>query len=108
LDLSWDRQARVLGHGYRARAKSFRRLNHALQAVWLSQIVKADFNTDILSLRRGAPKDFNREYLQIFTQDVLKPLHSLITRRTTWIKEFADFNQKLLVDKWDRRFETDY
>jgi len=65
---------RVLGYGYLARRKSFRKYNHALQLIHLSQIVKADFNTDVLRLNRKAPKDFDTIYLDIFKSKVLYPL----------------------------------
>jgi len=72
--LSFDRQARILGFGYLARRKSFKRLNHALQLVFVNLIAKADINTQVLSLRRGAPKDFNSTYLMYFKREVLCPL----------------------------------
>jgi len=74
FNLNFDRQARVLGFGYKARRKGFNKMNHALQAVHLTNIVKADLKTDILTLRRGAPKNFNKEYLFLFTDQVLRPL----------------------------------
>jgi hypothetical protein len=72
-----------------ARQKSFAKLNHALQAVQLSQIVKADFKTDTLSLRRGAPKSFDGIYLQLFRKEVLLPLLRLLENRDSSLKAFA-------------------
>lgn len=66
----------ILGHGYLSRRKSFRRFNHALQLIFLSQIAKVDFNTDVLKLRRKAPKEFNTIYMEIFKLKVLYPLFS--------------------------------
>jgi len=65
---------RVLGFGYLARRKSFRKLNHALQLIRISQIAKVDFNTDVLKLRGKSPKDFDGIYLEIFKSKVLYPL----------------------------------
>jgi hypothetical protein len=64
--MNWDRQARVLGYGYQSRRKSFDRMRNALQVVYLGLLAKADFNTDILRLRPGSPRDFNKVYLEIF------------------------------------------
>lgn len=74
--LGWERQMQVLGFGYLARRKSFKKLNHAMQCLFLSQIAKADFNTDTLKLRRKAPSDFDTIYLDIFKSKVLYPLFS--------------------------------
>nr|QIR30238.1 RNA-dependent RNA polymerase [Plasmopara viticola lesion associated mitovirus 15] len=106
--LSWDRQARVLGFGYLSRRKSFKKMNHALQLVYLSQIVKADFNTDILSLRRGAPKDFNEIYLYLFTDKVLLPLFRLFKTRPAVYSEFQSSIQNYISKTVSRRFRSDY
>nr|QXN75379.1 MAG: RNA-dependent RNA polymerase [Grapevine-associated mitovirus 4] len=106
--LSWDRQCRILGHGFRARQKSFSKLNHALQLVYLTNIVKASFNTEVLSLRKGSPKDFNTIYLEIFTKDVLVPMqHRLATLSRDFIN-FKNKTQHLLREKWDNKFPSDY
>lgn len=65
---------RVLGFGYLARRKPFKRMSSALQMIYLSQIAKVDFSTDILKLRRNGPKDYNTIYLDIFKSKVLYPL----------------------------------
>jgi len=65
---------RVLGYGFLARRKPFRKMNHALQLIFISQIAKVDFNTEVLKLRRGAPKDFDKLYLELFKSKVLFPL----------------------------------
>nr|QIR30239.1 RNA-dependent RNA polymerase [Plasmopara viticola lesion associated mitovirus 16] len=106
--LSWDRQARVLGFGYLARRKSFKKMNHALQLVYLSQIVKSDFNTEILALRRGAPKDFNTVYLKLFSKQVLEPLARLIKQRPASYSEFERQTQSFIRDNVDRKFQSDY
>jgi len=89
--LSWDRQARVLGFGAYSRQKCFNKLNHALQLVYLSQIAKVDFNTEVLKLRKGAPKDFDSIYLEIFRQKAIKPLfarlHRSIASFPMWVKQ---------------------
>lgn len=65
----------MLGHGYLARRKSFKKLNHALQCVYLASIMRADFNTDCLRLERRARNlDFDGELLQAFKERVLAPL----------------------------------
>lgn len=49
-----------------------------------------DFNTGILRLRRGAPKDFNTIYLDIFKSKVLFPMFKrafgLIRKYPNWLK----------------------
>jgi hypothetical protein len=91
FNLSWERQMRVLGYGYLARRKSFRKFNHAMQLVYLSQIAKVDFNTDVLRLNRRAPKDFDTIYLDIFKSKVLYPLFrrlfNLLYHYPVWLKD---------------------
>jgi len=65
---------RILGHGYLARGKPFAKMSHALQVIYLTSIAKVDFNTDVLRLRRKAPKDFDTIYLEVFKSKVLYPL----------------------------------
>jgi len=64
----------ILGYGYLSRRKSFKKMNHAMQLIYLSQIAKVDFSTDTLKLRKGAPKDFNTLYLEYFKSKVIFPL----------------------------------
>jgi hypothetical protein len=64
----------ILGFGFLARRKSFKKLNHAMQLLFMSQIAKVDFNTDVLRLGRKAPIDFDGLYLDIFKVKVLFPL----------------------------------
>lgn len=99
--LTWDRQCRVLGHGYLARRKSFSKLNHALQLVYLSQVVKSDFNTDTLRLRKGAPKDFNTRYLTLFNEDVLFPCLKLLRSRDEKLIKFRDETQRYILSDWN-------
>ena len=106
--LTWDRQSRVLGFGYLARRKSFAKLNHALQLVYLSQIVKADINTDVLRLRKGAPKSFNSEYLKIFNIQVLEPLYNILKGKEAAMGRFERSTQSLISDSWNRKFQSDY
>jgi hypothetical protein len=73
-------------------------MNHALQVVYLTSIVKSDLKTDILKLRRGAPKDFNRLYLEIFTKDVLEPLRDILKNKEKEIISFKDRTQRLIAE----------
>lgn len=81
----------VLGYGYLSRRKSFKGLNHAMQLLYMSQIAKIDFNTDVLRLRRKSPSDFNSLYLEIFKLKVLFPLFQRLFRQLhrypSWLKE---------------------
>lgn len=65
---------RILGHGYLARRKSFKKMSHALQLIYISQIVKADFNSDVLRLKGRLPEDLNTIFLDLFKSKVLFPL----------------------------------
>jgi hypothetical protein len=74
FNLSWDRQMQILGYGYLSRRKSFKKMNHAMQLIYLSQIAKVDFSTDTLKLRVGAPKDLDKLYFDLFKFKVINPL----------------------------------
>lgn len=63
----------MLGHGWYARSKKFDKLSHALQLVYLTQILRVDFTTDVLALRKGAPSDFD-SYLEFFKMKMIYPL----------------------------------
>jgi hypothetical protein len=108
FNLNWDRQARVLGYGYKARRKAFNHLNHALQLVSLSQIVKADFKTDTLRLRRGAPKSFDGIYLQLFRKEVLGPLLKLLENRDTKFEQFKKDQLSFIKDRLNPKWKSEY
>jgi len=108
FDLNWDRQARVLGHGYKSRRKDFNHLNHALQAVSLSQIVKSDFKSDTLSLRRGAPKSFDGIYLQLFQKNVLSPLLKLLENRDSTFKQFQKDQLSFIKNRLNPQWKGEY
>lgn len=124
FNLSWERQMRILGFGYLARRKSFKRMSHALQLVYLSQIAKVDFNTDVLRLKKRAPKDFNTIYLDMFKIKVLFPLfrrafrlyHSYpkwlkdqLVRMNTGIRsEFFEFDRYDLRNSFDLVIGADH
>jgi hypothetical protein len=65
---------RVLGYGYLSRRKPFSKMNHAMQFLYLTAIAKVDFSTETLKLRKGAPKDFDILYFEMFKSKVLFPL----------------------------------
>lgn len=70
---------RILGHGFLSRRKSFKKLNHALQLLKISQIVKADFNTDVLKLRQRVPTSmYNSEIIELFRDTILFDLFKLL------------------------------
>jgi len=71
-NLSFLRQAHVLGYGYKAVKSSFRRMNHALKVVFLANIAKVDFNSDVLNLVRRVPIDLNVN-VAAFKDQVLRP-----------------------------------
>lgn len=70
--MSFDLQRKVLGFGFRTCVNSFARMCHALQVVYLANIAKADFNTQVLSLRSKVPVDFD-SILPLFKANVLSP-----------------------------------
>jgi hypothetical protein len=84
--LSLVRQFRILGFGYISRRKSFRKLNHACQLVWLAGVAKLDFNTTTLSLVGRLPKDFEA-FLDFFKDTVLKPLKSSLIQLARKVEE---------------------
>jgi hypothetical protein len=71
-NLSLLRQAHILGYGYQAVKTSFRKMNHALKVVYLANIAKVDFNSDVLNLVRRVPIDLNVN-VGAFKDKVLRP-----------------------------------
>jgi len=87
-NLSFDRQARILGYGYKSRSRSVTRLNNALSAVYVSTILKADFNSDVLKIRKGSlfrNKQFEGSLVKHFYYTVLTPL------KGQTIRDFSHF-----------------
>lgn len=106
--LSFDRACRVLGFGYLARRKSFRKLNHALQCVVLSSVMKVDFTTDHLRLWRGAKfLDFDNLLLGIFRDTVLKPIKSQVLRQMNSLTWGVQGDVDRILDRsWDPSFKA--
>lgn len=79
--LSFSEQAKILGFGHIAirGGQSFRKLNHALKVLYLANIAKIDFNTDVLSLRSKSPIDFDKN-VESFKTQVLKPILDALDR----------------------------
>lgn len=71
--LNFNTQAHILGFGFKAIKSSFRKLNHALKVVYLANIAKVDFTTDVLSLRSKVPVDLNVN-VPAFKAQVLQPI----------------------------------
>lgn len=88
-NLSLVRQFRFLGHGPVARRKSFRKLKHACQLVWLVNIAKLDFNTMHLSLRSRFPRCFD-PLLPIFKEEVLDKLRRDILLQARKVGDLPD------------------
>lgn len=83
--VSLERQARFLGHGYRARRKSFRRSNHALQLLYLVSFTRKTFGLNVFLLQKGRPTTYDQEYLDLFKESVLDPLKTtLMGDRAAW------------------------
>lgn len=72
-NLSFALQAKVLGYGFRANKSSFRKMNAALKAVWLSNVAKVDFNSQTLELARRVPLDLSVN-VSAFINTVLFPI----------------------------------
>lgn len=80
----------MLGFGYLARRKSFRKLNHALQCVTLALIAKTDIKTEVLRFRRGnALKNFDSDLLGMFKMKVLRKVNSFLLKE---MNRFAKLN----------------
>lgn len=71
--IPFAKQARILGYGYRTCVTSFRKMNHALKVLFLTNIAKVDFTTDVLQLQYKTPIDLNKNVDQ-FKETVLKPI----------------------------------
>jgi hypothetical protein len=94
--LNWDRQARVLGYGYLARGKKIMKLNHALLLVYMTNFIKADFNSQILKARPGAPKVFDTYVLTAFKSLVIDKLRKNLERDYDRI---LDLNERRVLAK---------
>lgn len=103
FELSWDKQAQILGHGFKARRKSFRHLNHALKVVHLALIAKSNFNSDTLRLQSGSPDNLNTVYSH-YTRFRLTTLVDLAARVRERFTEFKNLPYK--VKKSLTRFHT--
>jgi hypothetical protein len=75
--LDFNLQRKVLGFGYRTCINSFIRMNHALQVLYLANVAKVDFNTQVLNLRNKVPVDLD-SLLPLFKADVLVPAIRLL------------------------------
>lgn len=105
FNLTFDRQARILGFGYLARRKSFKKLNHAMQCVRLALVAKTDFKTQTLKLRRGSElRDFDGVILGMFKMKVLKKVNSHLLRE---MNRFARLNIREMISGlgWKADFE---
>lgn len=89
FSLSWERQMRILDFGFLARRKSFKKMNHAMQLIYLSQIAKADFNTDVLKLKKSFPDQMLSISNDVLQERVLFPLFAKL------IKMYKDHDQWL-------------
>lgn len=111
--LGWERQMHILGFGYLARRKSFKKMNHALQLLFMSQIAKADFNTESLKLGMKHNPDFDGLFLDVFKIKVLFPLFQRLInqnqRYSKWLKhQLSVMNEGVRLehsdyDKYDLR-----
>jgi len=94
--LKWDRQARVLGFGYLARSKKVMKLNHALSLVYMTNFIKADFSSQILKSRPGAPKVYDTYVLTAFKALVVDKLRKNLERDYDRI---LDLNERRVIAK---------
>lgn len=78
---------RILDFGFLARRKSFKKMNHAMQLIYLSQIAKADFNTDVLKLKKSFPDQMLSISNDVLQERVLFPLFAKL------IKMYKDHDQ---------------
>lgn len=93
--LNFCRQARILGFGYRTDVLSFRKMNHALKVLYLTNIAKIDFNTDVLKLQYKAPINLDLN-VQSFIETVLKPI--LKDLQTKLYGRFADLTHPQVLE----------
>lgn len=88
--LDFNLQRKVLGFGYRTCLNSFRRMCHALQVVFLANVAKVDYNTQVLNLRNKVPVDLE-SLLPQFKDEVLKPaIRSMLTDLNQIPKQWLD------------------
>jgi hypothetical protein len=90
-NLSFLQQAHILGFGYQAISKAYSSLNNALKVVFLANIAKVDFNTDMINLVRKVPVDLDINLVP-FRDSVLLPI------RNDLYKEFGDEFVELSVE----------
>jgi len=90
-NLSFLQQAHILGYGYRAISKAYSALNNALKVVFLANIAKVDFNTDMINLVRKVPVDLDMNLVP-FRDSVLLPI------RNDLYKEFGDEFVELSIE----------
>lgn len=90
-NLSFLQQGHILGYGYQAISKAYKSLNNALKVVFLANVAKVDFNTDVINLVRKVPVDLDMNLVP-FRDTVLKPIWEAL------YKEFGDSSVELSVE----------
>lgn len=71
--LTFVQQAKILGFGYRTCKTSFRKMPHALKVLYLTNIAKIDFTSEVLQLQYKTPIDLQGN-VQSFKDTVLVPI----------------------------------
>lgn len=70
--MPFNKQAKFLGHGYKANIQHWRSMNHALKVVYLAGIPRISFTANYFNLNNKFPKDLEG-LLPQFKSTVLKP-----------------------------------
>jgi hypothetical protein len=71
--IPFNKQASLLGYGYKTETQCFRKLNHALKVLFLANIAKCNINSEFLNLGQKVPKEID-QLLPDFKAKVLKPV----------------------------------
>jgi hypothetical protein len=93
--LNFYQQAKILGYGYHTCKTSFRKMNHALKVLYLTNIAKIDFTSEVLQLQHKVPIDLNAN-VQAFKDTVLKPI--LVDLKVKLYGKFADLEHPQVLE----------
>jgi len=100
--MDFARQAKFLGFGYRTNVLGFRKLNHALKVLWISQIARVSMTAQFLNLGNKVPRELGT-LLPKFRETVLKPALRMIlvdmAKTTNFVNRIGIYYENPLIVK---------